>query len=169
MSALISSERASNCDVCWFGEFVPPLLRLMHVALCFVLVYRLGEQGAAAAAAAAPARPALMNRSSSVATSPRLLELRHGLDLFPWLRPRDGQALAALEPVGTPWWHTVCTFAWPPQLDAGMTDGELAVEGLGGCVLSDAACVFGLVCSGGAGVVGSRRARVAAGRTARGC
>ena len=86
----------------------------------------------------------------SVVTSQRLLELRHGLDLFPWLRPRDGRALAALEPVGAPWWHTVCTFAWPPQLDAGMTDGELAVECLGGCVFSDAVCVCLVWCAAAA-------------------
>ena len=65
-------------------------------------------------------------------TSQRLLELRHGLDLFPWLWSRDGRALAALQPVGTPWWHTVRTFAWLPQLSTGMTDGELTVECLGG-------------------------------------
>ena len=114
-----------ECDVCCVGEFVRSWLRLMHGVSCFVLVYRRGEQpeGAAAAAAADPARPAL-NRSSSVVTSPRLLELRHGLDLFPWLRPRDSRALAALEPVGTPWWHTVCTFAWPPQLSTGMSNSR---------------------------------------------
>ena len=115
MSALIVSERASYCDVCWVGEFVRSWLRFMRGASSFVLVYRRGEQGAAAP---------LMNRSSSVETSPRLLELRHGLDLFPWLRPRDGRALAALEPVGTPWWHTVCTFAWPPQLSTGMSNSR---------------------------------------------
>ena len=36
-------------------------------------------------------------------------------------------------------------------------------------MLSDAACVFGLVCSGGAGIVGSRRTRLATGRALRGC
>ena len=56
----------------------------------------------------------------AVATSQRLLDLRHDphapQDVFPWLRPQDGRALAALEPVGTPWSDTVRAHAWPPQL-----------------------------------------------------
>ena len=102
----------------------------------------------------------------SVVTSQRLLELRHGLGLFPWLRPRDGRALAALEPVGTPWCDTVRTFAWPPQLDASMSNSWLNVWEHG-CCLTLLVC-FGsaFLRSGGAGVVGSRRARVVVGRTA---